>query len=123
MTQLMPNVGAHHQLVFDAIKTNVGGGYHPSGVFIVPESGIYVFTWSFRVRDAGSHAVELTVNGNVKGVAYGLTRDHFSVQTSATNVISVNKGDDVYLRTGSLNNKGEIYTDLYGLTYFAGWKI
>ncbi|KAK3093197.1 hypothetical protein FSP39_012524 [Pinctada imbricata] len=123
MTHIMTSVGEHHQLVFDVVKTNIGDGYHQSGVFIVPESGIYVFTLSFRVHNEGYHAVELDVNGNRMGVAYSLAHNNVSDQTSATIVISVKKGDDVYLRTGNHNNKGEINTDSYGYTYFAGWKI
>ena len=40
-------VTANLVIVFDNVKTNAGNGYHPStGVFIVPESGMYVFSWT-----------------------------------------------------------------------------
>ncbi|KAK3106490.1 hypothetical protein FSP39_020965 [Pinctada imbricata] len=123
MTHKVSNVGGHHQLVFDVIQTNVGSGYHPSGVFIVPETGLYVFTWSFRVYHGGVHAVELAVNGRRMGVAFSKAPLDDSEQTSATIVISVSKGDDVFLRTGDGNNNGEIFSGPYGYTYFAGWKI
>uniref|UniRef100_K1S3U9 Heavy metal-binding protein HIP n=1 Tax=Magallana gigas TaxID=29159 RepID=K1S3U9_MAGGI len=36
-------------LKFDPVKTNAGNGYHPnSGVFIAPETGYYVFSWTSR---------------------------------------------------------------------------
>lgn len=38
----------HHVLIFDVVRTDIGNGYHPStGVFIVPDTGVYVFIWSF----------------------------------------------------------------------------
>lgn len=38
----------HHVLVFDVVRTNIGNAYHSStGVFIVPETNVYVFMWSF----------------------------------------------------------------------------
>lgn len=40
-----PNPSLHHALIFDAVKTNVGGGHNQfSGMFSTPTTGLYVFT-------------------------------------------------------------------------------
>ena len=42
-----PNPSLNHALIFDSVKTNVGGGYNEySGMFTAPSSGVYVFTWA-----------------------------------------------------------------------------
>nr|XP_034333883.1 uncharacterized protein LOC109619634 [Crassostrea gigas] len=50
MTTRLHTPSTEHVLVFDVVKTNIGNAYHPStGVFMVPESGVYVFTWTFWI--------------------------------------------------------------------------
>jgi hypothetical protein len=50
MSITTPTISEQHLLRFDVVKTNQGNGYHPNtGVFMVPETGIYVFTWTIRV--------------------------------------------------------------------------
>ncbi|XP_052247824.1 uncharacterized protein LOC127855944 [Dreissena polymorpha] len=39
------HVGFHQNIIFEQILTNEGGGYHQiHGVFIAPQSGVYVFS-------------------------------------------------------------------------------
>lgn len=48
---------------------NIGNGYHNNtGVFIVPTSGVYVFSWSVRLRAGAVHSVELVVNNESHGL-------------------------------------------------------
>lgn len=45
MSKSTPSISIQYPLAFDIVKTNNGNGYHAStGVFIAPETGIYVFT-------------------------------------------------------------------------------
>ncbi|XP_022345419.2 uncharacterized protein LOC111137974 [Crassostrea virginica] len=116
-------VTANLVIVFDVVKTNAGNGYHPStGVFIVPESGIYVFSWSFRNSDNHSHSTELMVNNNEEGLIYSRTAGS-SISTTGVAVLHVNKGDDVYIRVSSLRHTGTIYSDVLGRCVFTGWKL
>ncbi|XP_062585323.1 uncharacterized protein LOC134246988 [Saccostrea cucullata] len=125
------NIGPDHTIKFDVVKTNQRQGYHPgSGVFIAPESGFYVFTWTVRVGAYGStpeyHSTEIVINNNVYGSAYAVaiptsSRDDIGTGTA---VAHVNQGDDVYIRThSSYQGTGGILSDEFGRSSFAGWKI
>ncbi|XP_062616862.1 uncharacterized protein LOC134278568 [Saccostrea cucullata] len=115
--------GASRTLIFDKIITNAGNGYHnATGAFIAPRTGIYVFSWSMRLVNSAYHQAELVHNHNVMGVAYlyAPTGDH---TVSGTVVIHVNQGDDVFIRTQSGANSGNIESGPGGRTSFSGWKL
>ncbi|XP_052710562.1 uncharacterized protein LOC128184951 isoform X2 [Crassostrea angulata] len=123
MSQDFPNPGASHTLVFDTVVTNVGNGYHgTTGIFLAPETGVYVFSWSMRLFNGEYHRAELVHNYQVMGVAYlyAPTGDH---TVSETIVIQVNQGDDVYLRTQVGDNNGDIESGSGGRSIFSGWKL
>ncbi|KAK3105806.1 hypothetical protein FSP39_006119 [Pinctada imbricata] len=123
MSVPMKNVGEKHSLAFDVVMANEGNAFHSStGVFMVPESGLYVFTWSFRLTSGSYHSVELAVNGQSAGVIFSAPTGGAQSGTSATIVIHATKGDDIYLRTKE-NNVGDIFSNGYGHTSFAGWKL
>ena len=116
-------VTSNHVLVYDIVTTNVGNGYHaPTGVFIVPESGIYVFSWSFRNADHSQHSTQLMVNNNDVGLTHARISEG-SITTSGLAVLHVNKGDDVYVRISALSHYGDIHSDNYGRSSFTGWKL
>ena len=120
----MNNVGGHHILLFDIIKSNLGQGLHPTmGVFTAPKSGVYVFTWTIRVYDHGFHSVELVVNGQVVGALFSYSGAGDNDTGSTTAVVSINEGEDVYLRTRINYNGGVISSDSYRYSSFAGWKL
>ncbi|XP_062601065.1 uncharacterized protein LOC134262711 [Saccostrea cucullata] len=115
--------GASRSLIFDKIITNAGNGYHnATGAFIAPRTGFYVFSWSMRLVNSAYHQAELVHNHNVMGVAYlyAPTGDH---TVSGTVVIHVNQGDDVFIRTQSGANSGNIESGPGGRTSFSGWKL
>jgi hypothetical protein len=59
MSRDTPTITIQHPLTFDVVKTNLGNGYHPAtGVFIAPESGVYVFTWIIRKNQNHRHLTE-----------------------------------------------------------------
>lgn len=119
-----------HVLVFDVAKTNLGNAYHPNtGVFIVPESGVYVFTWTFRIGAINDHSIELILNREDVGTVYLNTID--GVDAEATGIVMivvehVNAGDDVFVRTHPQLQIGTghyINSNTFGRSSFAGWKI
>ncbi|XP_061194743.1 complement C1q-like protein 4 [Saccostrea echinata] len=117
------NPGASRTLIFDKIITNAGNGYHnATGAFIVPKTGFYVFTWSMRLVNGAYHQAELVHNHNVMGVAYlyAPTGDH---TVSDALVIHINQGDDVFIRTQSGANAGNIESGTGGRTAFSGWRL
>ncbi|XP_011421573.3 complement C1q tumor necrosis factor-related protein 3-like [Magallana gigas] len=124
MTTAMTNIGGHHTLIFDVIKTNSGNGLHPTtGVFMAPSSGFYVFTWTIREFDNSYHSVELVVNGQEVGALYQHAGPGEDDMSSTTVVIHVNEGEDVFLRTKMDFNQGVINSSIHGYSSFAGWKL
>uniref|UniRef100_K1Q7S2 Caprin-2 n=1 Tax=Magallana gigas TaxID=29159 RepID=K1Q7S2_MAGGI len=124
MSTSMTNIGGHHPLVFDVIKTNSGNGLHPStGVFTAPSSGLYVFTWTIRVDGNSYHSVELVVNGQEVGAVFDNTGSGEYDMSSTTVVTHVNQGEDVFLRTRVDSNQGLIFSSAYGYSSFSGWKL
>ncbi|XP_022336033.2 heavy metal-binding protein HIP-like [Crassostrea virginica] len=96
---------SNHVMVFDLVKTNAGNGYHPStGVFIVPKSGIYVFSWSFRNSDRHYHSTELMVNNSVESIIHLHSAAGIWISGTGVAVLHVNKGDDVYVRISALGH-------------------
>ncbi|XP_062592278.1 uncharacterized protein LOC134253717 [Saccostrea cucullata] len=124
------SLGLSETLKYDVVKTNQGSGYHPSsGVFIAPEEGYYVFTWTIRLYHYGdstaeNFSTELIVNGDVYGSAYLRAHLDDDDQSTATAVAHVNEGEDVYVRThSSYSSTGSIRSNTHGRSSFAGWKI
>ena len=123
MSSAMNHVGGLHTLIFKVIKTNQGQGLsRTAGVFRAPQAGFYVFTWTIRVH-RGTHCVELIVNGQPVGVLVSQTAAIDNETGSTTVVVHVNEGEDVFLRTTMHYNSGGIFSDPYGYSSFAGWKL
>lgn len=115
---------AHRILTFDKVITNVGNAYHPhSGTFIAPRSGLYVFTWTIRLRYNFYHTTELVVNNNAVNWVYFYPNGNVDGSVSGTSVVHVDQGDDVLIRTGSTLHSGNIVSDSIGKSSFAGWIL
>ncbi|VDI79919.1 Hypothetical predicted protein, partial [Mytilus galloprovincialis] len=118
--------GTHHTLIFDTAITNENNGYHPfSGIFIAPEKGIYVFSFSIRLECHSYGPYELVKNSQVVGVVFSDIRQVcLQDQITGTMVITANKGDDIYVRThATTSHIGLIPSDDNGRSSFAGWLI
>ncbi|XP_078336953.1 uncharacterized protein LOC144626557 [Crassostrea virginica] len=117
-------VTANLVIVFDVVKTNAGNGYHPStGIFIVPESGMYVFSWSFQNGNNVHDSTQLMVNNNEEGLIHLHTSAGNWITGTGVAVLHVNKGDDVYVRITSLSHTGGIISNSFGRSSFTGWKL
>ncbi|XP_062596428.1 uncharacterized protein LOC134257863 [Saccostrea cucullata] len=124
MSKNTPTVTIQHPLSFDVVKTNFGNGYHSTtGVFMVPESGVYVFTWTIRIGDNNHHSTQLMVNTDELGIIYSHVASDSDVGGTGIVVAHVDKGDDVYVRTHASWNSGAIYSTTAGRSSFAGWKL
>lgn len=118
--------GTHHTLIFDTVITNENNGYHPfTGTFIVPEIGIYVFTFSIRLACQSFGPYEIVKNTEVVGVVYSdISRVCIADHIAGTIVIHANHGDEIYVRThASGQHGGVIFSDQSGRSSFAGWRI
>ncbi|XP_069131966.1 caprin-2-like [Argopecten irradians] len=109
-------------IVFDSVMTNVGGGYNPhDGIFIVPESGVYVFTWTTVSISQSNIRTEIHINGVAESSlgSYGDTISNYQLATGII-VKSVIVGDHVYIK-----NKldGTIVSNFQGKSTFSGWRL
>ncbi|XP_062576099.1 complement C1q tumor necrosis factor-related protein 3-like isoform X1 [Saccostrea cucullata] len=127
MSSMVGNPSTRLVLVFDVVRTNIGNAYHAStGVFIVPESGVYVFTWTFRSGNGDGHSVQLMINTVEYGSVYHRTLRAVEAEETGIVVAQVTTGDDVYVRIKSIYRLGiahYIQSDSDGRTSFAGWKL
>ncbi|XP_062581448.1 uncharacterized protein LOC134243233 [Saccostrea cucullata] len=124
LSKAIPAFVGHHIITFDVMVTNVGNGYHPyTGIFIAPRAGIYVFAWTIRMYGSSFHTTELVVNSNVVGAVYLNPSSNIDGSVSNVVVVHVNKGDDVYIRTGDDRNSGDIMSHSWGRSSFAGWML
>lgn len=127
-TNESPNLPRHHTLIFGTVKTNIGLGYHKEdGIFIVPISGLYVFSWTVIAENNGWASVEIVVNANVLGTMFandsGFSGDHNNWESgTGLIVVNVNDGDHVFIRMKE-NGRGIIHSDARGRTSFSGWKL
>lgn len=123
MTQRLSSPSAFHTLVFDKTITNSGYGYHnASGIFIVPKTGLYVFTWTIQLNKNAYHSTELVVSNAIQGAAF-LSVSQLEGSVSGTAIVHANLGDDAFVRTKSTYNAGDIYSSAIGRTFFAGWRL
>ena len=111
--------------VFDVVKTNVGSAYHPTtGLFIALQTGVYVFTWTFRKSGDSANSIKLLINQDEIGSILLHTAAALGIEGTGIVVTHVNAGDDVFVRTHSSFPTGHyISSDEYGRSSFAGWRI
>lgn len=93
---------------------------------MVPESGVYVFTWTFRIGAINDHSIQLIVNREDVGTVYLHTIGGVDAEATGIVVAHVNAGDDVFVRTHPQLKIGTghyINSNTFGRSSFAGWKI
>ncbi|XP_052073078.1 complement C1q-like protein 2 [Mytilus californianus] len=102
----------HQTIIFDALVTTTQTSLYDTttGIFTAPVSGMYVISWTANVDHQESQATELMINGRSKAWSFADTagsedRDYGSA--SQTVVLQVNKGENVWVRTGT-NGKGDV---------------
>ena len=93
-------VGAGQSIVFDVVYVNQGNGYmyHQNhGLFIAPQSGIYVFLVSLMHSSQskpGHHSI--MKNGQIFARFHSESNQY--EQTSQSVILNVNAGDEIYVR-------------------------
>lgn len=117
-------LAAHHILQFDVVSLNRGTGYNVfDGIFIVPATGTYVFTWSFMSGAHGSVCTQLMRNADILCTRYADSITS-TVLDFATGVVitDANHGDHVYVRMGQ-NSVGKVRSIDQSTTTFSGWLL
>jgi hypothetical protein len=124
MSHNEPSPSYHHSLIFDVVKTNLGGGYNEySGIFTAPSAGVYVFTWTIYTGDSGKTQFQIFVNHDLVDGTWGETDEAADYDSdSGTMVVSLNAHDNVYIRS-SMACTADIISGPGDRTSFAGWKL
>ncbi|XP_060068273.1 uncharacterized protein LOC132548425 [Ylistrum balloti] len=97
-------------IVYSTVMTDIGRGYNQhDGIYIVPKSGVYVFTWTTVSSLHSNIGTSLIINGSVEGLL-GSFGGNINNYQSATGVIvkAVTAGDHVYIKN---NMNGAIVSD------------
>ena len=117
-------LSAHHILKFDVVPLNRGSGYNVfDGIFIVPSSGTYVFTWSIMCDPNGRVTTELMKNAEVIGtrIADSASSTVWDFSTGIS-VSDVTQGDHVYVRL-AVSSSGLVKSHPLSRTSFSGWLL
>ena len=117
-------LSAHHILAFDIVQLNRGNGYNVfDGIFEVPASGTYVFTWSFMADSHGSVCTELMKNADVIGTRCA-DSNTATVWDFATGIVVTDaiQGGHVYVRMQQAS-VGNVMSHSLSRTSFSGWLL
>ncbi|XP_045211131.2 uncharacterized protein LOC123562565 [Mercenaria mercenaria] len=126
LDHVVRKLGHDQPIVYNKILLNEAGAYsNSSGIFHVPTSGVYLFSWSVGARTlTGEHTydtlVKLAVNGVHKvGSVAESPVVHDDNQGSSTVILRLKQGDEVW--TASQNSGGDIFgSDYERTTSFTG---
>ncbi|XP_021353120.1 uncharacterized protein LOC110450160 [Mizuhopecten yessoensis] len=116
------NLHVNEVIIYDNVMTDIGSGYNQhDGIFTVPESGMYVFTWKTVSYLHSNVGTTIQMNGSVEG-ALGSFGNSISNYQSATGVIvkSVTAGDHVYIKSSM---QGTLVSNSEARSTFSGWRL
>ncbi|OWF50182.1 uncharacterized protein LOC110450773 [Mizuhopecten yessoensis] len=122
------NHGTLTTVVFDREILDQGNGYSPTeGIYIVPQSGTYVITWTILCDLHSAFQTNLIVNGKVRGSSF-TDADEINDwhQTSQLVALELSQGDRVFIQVGNVFRGGDakIKSDnTLSHPTFSGWKI
>ena len=115
------SVGTNQNIVFENVSLNLGNGYHPQhGVFIVPQSGIYVISATILHQNQvginfnGAIVHQGTVVAKLVGAAGEWE------QSSHTLLIQAQAGDEIWVKNIGPSNEN-IHGDFFST--FSGYML
>lgn len=119
---------AHEKIVYNQKNLDHGNGYNPtSGVYTIPETGTYVFTWTTIADVEQWFQTVLTANGSHMAYSWLEPEDvHDRHQITSVAIIHLIQGDYVDIRIGNTrgNQMVRILSDAnYAYSTFSGWKL
>ena len=88
----------HGIVPFKTIKQQMGGGFDPSGVFVCPQSGIYIFSFSLmKYISGGAAQADLLHNDSFQCRGYASNHEMFGCTAN----LNLKSGDRVYVKLSS----------------------
>ena len=111
-------------LVFETVIVNEGEHYDPyDGVFVAPQKGVYLFSWTVSGNGAIYIVTELVVEQNTISSAGELNAGGHP-SGSMTALCKMEKGDHAWIRTTGVSTGHQLYSlDNYPQSSFLGLLI
>lgn len=112
-------------LVFETVIVNEGEHYDPyDGVFVAPQKGIYLFSWTVSGIGPKYIVTELVVEQNTISSADGKNGGGDYPSGSMTALCKMEKGDHAWIRTTGVTSSHVLYSiDNYPQSAFLGLLI
>jgi hypothetical protein len=112
-------------LVFETVIVNEGEHYDPyDGVFVAPQKGVYLFSWTVSGSGASYIVTELVVEQNTISSAGEQNAAGGHPSGSMTALCKMEKGDHAWIRTTGVTGAHVIYSnDNYPQSAFLGLLI
>ena len=111
-------------IIFNQKVLDTAGAYNSgNGIYTVPVSGTYIFTWTIYCHSYDAATTQLMINNHEYCKSFANSEEVDDTHTSTGLVVaSVNQGDTVFIRFGPSYNIGYIYST-YGHNTFSGWIL
>jgi hypothetical protein len=111
-------------LVFETVIVNEGEHYDPyDGVFVAPQKGVYLFSWTVSGNGGSYIVTELVVEQNTISSAGELNAGGHP-SGSMTALCKMEKEDHAWIRTTGLSTSNVLYSkDNYPQSAFLGLLI
>jgi hypothetical protein len=98
-------------LVFDTVIVNEGEHYDPyDGVFVAPQKGVYLFSWTVSGISTKYIVAELVVEQNTISSAGEYNGGGGNPSGSMTALCKMEKGDHAWLRTTGVSSGHQLYS-------------
>ena len=112
-------------LVFETVIVNEGEHYDPyDGVFVAPQKGVYLFSWTVSGYTINYIVTELVVEQNTISSAGEYNGGGGHPSGSMTALCKMEKGDHAWIRTTGVSSAHHIYSqDNYPQSAFLGLLI
>jgi hypothetical protein len=112
-------------LVFETVIVNEGEHYDPyDGVFVAPQKGVYLFSWTVFGSGASYIVTELVVEQNIISSTGEQNGAGGHPSGSMTALCKMEKGDHAWIRTTGLSSSNVLYSnDNYPQSAYLGLLI
>ena len=112
-------------LVFETVIVNEGEHYDPyDGVFVAPQKGVYLFSWTVSGTGTKYIVTELVVEQNTISSAGEYNGGGGHPSGSMTALCKMEKGDHAWIRTTGLSGDHRLYSkDNFPQSSFLGLLI
>ena len=98
-------------LVFETVIVNEGEHYDPyDGVFVAPQKGVYLFSWTVSGNDGSYIVTELVVEQNTISSAGELNSGGGHPSGSMTALCKMEPGDHAWISTTGVSNGHQLYS-------------